>query len=93
MLERRGPCPQSTLDPHPSPPRVRADPLRSQLQLRDLSKMLLASAEKEQDWRGQLRALREAEVLIRAAPDELEHYSGEAGRWVGVVARVRRGYG
>ncbi len=43
-------------------------------QLRDLPKMLLSGA--EQDWRGQLRALRHAEYLIRAAPDELEQYAG-----------------
>lgn len=44
------------------------------LQLRDLPKMLLSKA--EEDWRGQLRALRHAEYLIRAAPDELEQYAG-----------------
>ena len=49
------------------------------LQLRDLPKMLLSKA--EEDWRGQLRALRHAEYLIRAAPDELEQY---AGGWVAV---------
>ena len=36
--------------------------------------MLLSKA--EEDWRGQLRALRQAERLIRAAPDELELYAG-----------------
>jgi hypothetical protein len=36
--------------------------------------MLLSKA--EEDWRGQLRALRHAEYLIRAAPDELEQYAG-----------------
>jgi hypothetical protein len=41
--------------------------------------MLLSKA--EEDWRGQLRALRHAEYLIRAAPDELEQY---AGGWVAV---------
>jgi hypothetical protein len=45
-------------------------------QLRDLPKMLLSKA--EEDWRGQLRALRHAEYLIRAAPDELAAYAGVA---------------
>lgn len=38
--------------------------------------MLLSKA--EEDWRGQLRALRHAEWLIRAAPDELPQYAGGA---------------
>lgn len=50
--------------------------LASSRQLRDLPKLLLSGA--EADWRGQLRALRHAEHLIRAAPDELSQY---AGRW------------
>ncbi|PSC76828.1 telomere length regulation TEL2-like protein [Micractinium conductrix] len=49
------------------------DPAKSKLQLRDLPKMLLSKA--EEDWRGQLRALRHAEYLIRAAPDELPQYA------------------
>lgn len=44
--------------------------------------MLLSKA--EEDWRGQLRALRHAEYLIRAAPDELPQYAGGWARvWVG----------
>lgn len=39
--------------------------------------MLLSKA--EEDWRGQLRALRHAEWLIRAAPDELPQYAGGVG--------------
>lgn len=40
--------------------------------------MLLSKA--EEDWRGQLRALRHAEYLIRAAPDELPAYAGDVGQ-------------
>ncbi|KAL4458913.1 hypothetical protein ABPG75_013778 [Micractinium tetrahymenae] len=54
------------------------DPARSKLQLRDLPKLLLSGA--EQDWRGQLRALRHAEYLIRAAPDELAQYAVSLAR-------------
>ena len=34
----------------------------------------------EKDWQGQLRALRAVEPLVRAAPDELEHYAGGLGQ-------------
>lgn len=64
-----------------APPRCGA-PLPTP-QLRDLPKMLLSGA--EQDWRGQLRALRHAEYLIRAAPDELEQYAGGGGWLAGCV--------
>eukprot|EP00887_Chlorella_sp_A99_P006750 scaffold3.g6750.t1 len=72
------------LPPLPQPPQARpteragSDPSKGNLQLRDLSRMLLSQAEK--DWRGQLRALRALEPLVRAAPDELEHYAGEGGQ-------------
>lgn len=55
--------------------------LSHQPQLRDLPKMLLSKA--EEDWRGQLRALRHAEWLIRASPDELPQYAGAAAWLVG----------
>lgn len=45
--------------------------------------MLLGKA--EADWKGQLRALRHAEYLVRAAPDELEQYAGGALCGRGVV--------
>jgi hypothetical protein len=44
------------------------DPERTNLQLRDLIHMLQRA---DSDWKGQLQAIRSAEVLIRAAPDEL----------------------
>ena len=54
-----------------------APPPHLPTQLRDLPKMLLSKA--EEDWQGQLRALRHAEYLIRAAPDELPQYAGACG--------------
>ena len=47
-------------------------PDRTTLQLRDLITMLHKG---DSDWKGHLKALRSAETLIRAAPDELVHYS------------------
>ena len=48
------------------------DVAKTNLQLRDLISLIQKS---ESDWKGHLRALRSAESLIRAAPDELVHYS------------------
>ena len=50
-----------------------ADVSKSELQLRDVISLLRNS---EKDWKGQLKALRSAEALIRAAPDELDLYGG-----------------
>ncbi|KAL4542152.1 hypothetical protein Ndes2526B_g06634 [Nannochloris sp. 'desiccata'] len=48
------------------------DVSKTNLQLRDIISLIQKS---ESDWKGHLRALRSAEALIRAAPDELTHYS------------------
>ncbi len=45
---------------------------KTNLQLRDIISLIQKS---ESDWKGHLRALRSVEALIRAAPDELAHYS------------------
>lgn len=57
------------------PLRPPADVEKAGLQLRDLVSMLRNG---EKDWKGQLKALRCAEALVRAAPDELEQYGGKS---------------
>lgn len=54
------------------------------LQLRDLITMLQKG---DSDWKGHLKALRSAETLIRAAPDELTHYAVPLARAL-LFARV-----
>lgn len=49
-----------------------ADPTKSDMQLRDIISSLQKA---ENDWKAQLKALRTAETLIRAHPDELEHWA------------------
>jgi telomere length regulation protein len=48
------------------------DVAKTNLQLRDIISLIQKS---ETDWKGHVRALRSAEALIRAAPDELTHYA------------------
>jgi Telomere length regulation protein len=48
------------------------DVAKTNLQLRDIISLIQKS---DSDWKGHLRALRSAETLIRAAPDELAHYA------------------
>lgn len=53
------------------------DPERANLRLDEVLSMLRNT---EQDWKGQIRALRCSEMIIRAAPDELRLYSTPLAR-------------
>lgn len=54
-----------------------ADVEKTNLQLRDIVAKLQKA---DTDWQGQLQALRSAETLVRAAPDELSHYAQPLAR-------------